>query len=358
MSSSSPASLTSQFFSDKPVTKQECDDYAACEIRGAIEVVQPQGRFSYTVTADDDSVVVQFRERSSPLPETTDISRLIVQAHGKLVAPPRFVGALGGLLAGGLNVYVMDKLPGVNCSSKTELLSFNAEAIMAFVESLAKCVGWSLEASRTLADLWWQWGNSFFAQAWTRGRPDTLDSQAREQLATACRERLDALSSSQTSPLPSHLRSLVAQVLEQTDELYNGSYPITVTHGDLSEMNLLVDDKSGVLTGVVDWAEGSLLPFGFALYTLENALGAMCMEEGWVYHNCAKEARKHFWNTFNVIAQPTSRELQLMRVARLAGILFRYGTPVNSGFPGMLGLENPSGSSLQFMEVFVASEMD
>jgi len=34
-------------------------------------------------------------------------------------------------------------------------------------------------------------------------------------------------------------------------------HPVVLTHGDLNEMNILVDPASGRITGVVDWAEAS-----------------------------------------------------------------------------------------------------
>ncbi len=50
---------------------------------------------------------------------------------------------------------------------------------------------------------------------------------------------------------------------------------MVLTHSDLNEMNILVNPDSGEITGVVDWTGASILPFGFTLYALENALGSM-----------------------------------------------------------------------------------
>ena len=44
-------------------------------------------------------------------------------------------------------------------------------------------------------------------------------------------------------------------------------------------MNILVDPASGNMTGVVDWARVSFLPFGFSLYVLEHALGGMSAKQ-------------------------------------------------------------------------------
>ncbi|CAK7229339.1 hypothetical protein SCUCBS95973_007187 [Sporothrix curviconia] len=179
------------------------------------------------------------------------------------------------------------------------------------------------------------------------------NSQDRDGLIAGCRARLDALPRS----LPDHLLPLVTQVREQIDGLFDEAYPITLTHGDLSELNLLVDEHSGALTGVVDWAEASFLPFGFALYALEHALGAMYLT-GWAYHENAHTLRRHFWDNIRASAQPSAAERERMKVARLAGILFRYGTPANTEFPGMLGLGGQNNSSLAFLQAFASSEME
>lgn len=145
----------------------------------------------------------------------------------------------------------------------------------------------------------------------------------------------------------------MALVRENIDDLYDGKYPITITHGDFSDSNMLADETSVVLTGVVDWAEASVLPFGFALYALDNSLGYMG-KNGWVSHDNAEVMRERFWSTFCTYAQPSREERERMKVARLAGILFRYGTRVNSGFPGMLGIRGSSDGSLRFLEAFTA----
>lgn len=135
--------VINQFFSNKSVTREECDDYATREFGGPVNVIEPQGRFSYTVTACRDAVIVQFRERSSPL-LAPDMSELLVRTHEQLVAPNRLVGVLGGLTPNRLDVYRMDKLPGVSCSSMAEPLTDDPIVMAAFVESLAKYVRSSL----------------------------------------------------------------------------------------------------------------------------------------------------------------------------------------------------------------------
>ncbi|KAK3366670.1 hypothetical protein B0T24DRAFT_508791, partial [Lasiosphaeria ovina] len=48
-----------------------------------------------------------------------------------------------------------------------------------------------------------------------------------------------------------------------------------LNHGDLCEMNIPADPKTGRLTGVIDWESACTLPFGMSLWGLENSLGWM-----------------------------------------------------------------------------------
>lgn len=90
-------------------------------------------------------------------------------------------------------------------------------------------------------------------------------------------------------------------------------------------MNILVDSTTGDITGIVDWAEARVLPFGFSLWALENILGYMD-GEGWHYYDNRRELEDLFWQTFLEGASRTSKpDLQLIRAARMAGLFYRYG---------------------------------
>jgi hypothetical protein len=62
-------------------------------------------------------------------------------------------------------------------------------------------------------------------------------------------------------------------------------------------MNILVDPNTGHITGVVDWAEAGILPFGISLWGFENALGYMDSQGRHYYsYHCA--LMDLFWQTF------------------------------------------------------------
>ena len=98
-----------------------------------------------------------------------------------------------------------------------------------------------------------------------------------------------------------------------------------LTHGDLCEMNLLVDSETSNIKGIVDWAEARILPFGFSLWGLENVLECM-NSEGWHYYDNSHELEDLFRQTFWGLAHKVSEtDVQLVRAARMAGLFCRYG---------------------------------
>jgi hypothetical protein len=155
--------------------------------------------------------------------------------------------------------------------------------------------------------------------------------------------------------LPDQFLPLIDRVLKNLHKLTAPSYPFVLTHRDFSMLNLLLDEVSGAISGVVDWPEACILPFGFTLYGLEYCLGTMS-DNGWTYHENASHVREHFWATFKQIVQPTRDEVEAMKLARLAGILFRYGD--SSKYSGTMCGVGGSDSCLQYIEAFTRDETD
>lgn len=89
-------------------------------------------------------------------------------------------------------------------------------------------------------------------------------------------------------------------------------------------MNLLIDPATGRLTGVVDWAEARVLPFGLALYGLENVLGYMD-GEGWHYFEREAALREGFWRVFREETGVGEEVMQGIEVVRMVGLFYRYG---------------------------------
>lgn len=116
-------------------------------------------------------------------------------------------------------------------------------------------------------------------------------------------------------------------------------------------MNILVNPETGNITGIVDWAESRILPFGFALYGLENLLGWMD-SAGWHYYDHYRELESLFWQTFREGAQDFSdADLDLIRVARMAGLFYHYG--FNFDAKGVVqSVRGQLGGSLAYVDAF------
>lgn len=85
----------SDFFSKAGActTRIQCDAFAGQTFGGPIKPVSLQGLYSYSVTAANDTVIVQFREPDSPL--DTDLLAMVRSAHPEFVAGCSFHGTIG-----------------------------------------------------------------------------------------------------------------------------------------------------------------------------------------------------------------------------------------------------------------------
>lgn len=120
-------------------------------------------------------------------------------------------------------------------------------------------------------------------------------------------------------------------------------------------MNVLIDPETGSITGIVDWAEARILPFGFSLWGFENILGYMD-SEGWHYYDNRHELEGIFWKTFLVEASSASEDdLQLIRAARMAGLFCRYGFVMDGKTVRKVVSESDS-SSLAYLDAFCTDD--
>lgn len=153
--------------------------------------------------------------------------------------------------------------------------------------------------------------------------------------------------------LPSRFDPFVAQVQGILPMLRSGEHPVVLTHGDLNETNILVDPISGEITGIVDWAEASFLPFGFALYALDTTLGDMG-RQGWTYFGNADYLRDEFWKAFKALVGGLSAAvMDSIRLARVVGLLVRYGTSFDGGSGEMVGARGSSDGSLRYLDALL-----
>lgn len=80
------------------------------------------------------------------------------------------------------------------------------------------------------------------------------------------RETLDALS----QKLPKRFHPKIAEIRDSLPLLFRPAYPMVVQHDDLLENNIHVDNDTGQITGIVDWQNAIIAPFGVTLSGLER----------------------------------------------------------------------------------------
>ncbi|USP80257.1 hypothetical protein yc1106_07531 [Curvularia clavata] len=160
--------------------------------------------------------------------------------------------------------------------------------------------------------------------------PDML-SQCCGKVGLSILHRLKQLATDLPDAL---LRAKAAEVLSAVQRVPD--YPVVLSHGDLIPTNILVDQHSWEVTGVVDWAEAEFLPLGICLYGLEHLLGYLAPSSldtrpTWAYFEGAARLREVFWlRLYEVVPELKAREEE-MRVMRDLGVLLWHGIAWDGG---------------------------
>ncbi|ETR96667.1 hypothetical protein M419DRAFT_51959, partial [Trichoderma reesei RUT C-30] len=279
-------SAIESFFSEEgtSASRAECDAFARRRYGAAALLVAVQGSSSYTVIAGSESdKIIQFRKSGSPLTES--MLKLAKAVHGDLVPSCLHLGWIGDPNGSRLYIYEMNRLPRGNYITARSRLSLFAEP--------------------------WQW--------FTTGGHEASDIST---IKSDCEARFKHLAAT----LPDRFLPVITEVQQAIPSLFIGSYAMVLFHGDLNETNILVDTHT--ITGIIDWAEASMQPFGFALYALENCLGSMG-PDGWKWFDDVDDLRNAFWKRFIELTGLSETQRQLAELAGKAGIILRYGIAYN-----------------------------
>ncbi|KAK0749534.1 hypothetical protein B0T18DRAFT_487423 [Schizothecium vesticola] len=180
---------------------------------------------------------------------------------------------------------------------------------------------------------------TILAQSWQKGtRPNPKSISAAFE---DCCSSFDYLSRN----LPSRFQNLITQVRDSLPILFSGEYSLVPTHGDFSERNILANPATGEITGIIDWAEVGVLPFGFALYGLDNMLGYLT-PSGWVFNDTADYLWDEFWRVFReAVGGVSQSDMEFIELARQAGLFLRYGLPYKPGRKGVFGVGGTNNTS-------------
>ncbi|XXH04698.1 hypothetical protein Hte_011120 [Hypoxylon texense] len=110
--------------------------------------------------------------------------------------------------------------------------------------------------------------------------------------------------------------------------LFESKYPTVIQHKKLNDATIHVDENTGRLTGVTDWADVNVVhaPFGVTLYGVEALLGIHSLDECH-FHPRHAELRKCFWETlFAELGPKISQEhRRLIKIAYSYGLLVHFG---------------------------------
>ncbi|KAI0536685.1 hypothetical protein GGR58DRAFT_514390 [Xylaria digitata] len=279
---------TARFFSGRNSPSQRQCDEIAQTISGAstVSLVDSPGSMSYTVVCSGlpsprKDLIVSFRESGAVIDE--EIVKLAKEVHGDLVPESTYHGNVEGADPP-LFIYSMPRLRG---SSYIDVLPFRAEMDSderdkhaVFIKHLA--------------------------------RPQLASRQAQAEQQEEIRRRLTRLM--EELPSSSLLYSTVSKLIECLPSLFSQNYPQALTHNDFSVTNILIDENTFEIMGIVDWSLATVMPFGMGLDIIFLATGFMT-RDGW--HNYARKQllQDTFWEEIMNLAQTAGRIGAVLRLA-------------------------------------------
>lgn len=136
------------------------------------------------------------------------------------------------------------------------------------------------------------------------------------------------------------LRAKAQDALDNLQRVLTGDYPVVLNHGDLIPSNILVDEETWDITGLVDWAEAEVLPFGMCLYGLEHLLGNLhevshpnggSKRPVWVYDDSAEQLRQLFYDTLTSLVPELKHRQEELRLMRDIGVFLWHGYAWDEG---------------------------
>ena len=276
-----------------------------------------------TVFVGDDTVI-QFRPASYRLDlRVTSAARHV---YGIYAPQTEFIATHPG---SGLLVYKLERIGGISFQD-----------LRASCTILAKSTYIRARLCRDFA--------IFLSKSWHKSLNDclplgTVGQSIRARLMSLCED------------LPARFRASARHVLANLDRIE--ALPSVFTHGDVVAANIIVDSSSGALTGLVDWAEAEMLPFGTCLYGLEEILGEMT-PNGFHYRPDAEELRDLFWTELrrNIPALRRSHVHEAVKLARDLGVLLWHGIAFDDGAIDRVVQEGRDIEEIHRLEAFSLTE--
>ncbi|OJD23110.1 hypothetical protein ACJ73_05542 [Blastomyces percursus] len=294
-----------EFFKKTSATRAACDSYAKEHLGGDVIPVAVQGVCSYTVYAGPKAeFVVQFRLKSLMLEmETVNLARTV---YGHFAPQVTFKGPIGKEIDGKepLYIYVMARIGGI--SYLDFLLTHNGHV----PENSPTFSSWRKNLVTDIA--------RFFAMSWKA--PQNVDEISRERLLHQYERELQLLLHS----LPGRFHPFIRESLNTLRAIL--SLPMVLLHRDFGVCNIMVDEASCNLVGVIDWAEAEIAPFGLNLHSHQRLISKVHLKNGWIRYDDYILLEDIFWSTFREEAGGLSDEtIRIIKSARVVGLLLSCG---------------------------------
>lgn len=167
--------------------------------------------------------------------------------------------------------------------------------------------------------------------SWKMSQPKDRESELDAQYRRKLRQLMKTLP---------HHGALIRHCLRRLDDIKN--LPWVLTHADLSAMNIIADQDTGSITGVIDWVDARIEPFGLALWGLNDILGFLgptsTSAQGWTWRT--KDLPHYlrlFDDTFSKeVPNLSSQDREAIEAARMLGILMRHGFDYHEDMRGVL----------------------
>lgn len=101
---------------------------------------------------------------------------------------------------------------------------------------------------------------------------------------------------------------------------------MVLLHKDFGVCNIMVNETSCNLVGVIDWAEAEIAPFGLNLHSHQRLISKVHLKRGWVRYDDYVTLEEIFWSTFNEEAGGLGDEtIRVIKSARIVGLLLSRG---------------------------------
>lgn len=234
-------------------------------------------------------------------------------------------------LPGGLQAFEMNSMDGIpffrrpshEPSTRADLSRRQETLITSFATVIAQ--SWPSHERKKRRD-------SVLQSEPCNNKEETLLSLCIGKVGSRILPKLQKLS----SELPDEwLRARAAATLDELRKIHD--YPIVLNHGDLIPSNILVNDETWEITGLVDWAEAEWLPFGTCLYGLEHLLGVVQSQPQelggttFVHYDNAAQLRERFWSTLVELVPEIGGRTEEVKLMRDVGVFLWHGYAWDEG---------------------------